>query len=99
MLKVIKELLLEIIKNIDCGNSSLSEGEAVEVVNLLKKYTMKDIGLSKYQTYPFLGISGASFDNLVENGSIPKDKKAIGFKELRWYKKDLQNYIKKIQNV
>lgn len=99
MLKVIKELLLEIIKNIDCGNSSLSEEEAIEVVDLLKKYTMKDIGLSKYQAYTFLGISRASFDNLVKSGSIPKGKKVIGFKELRWYKKDLQNYIKKTRNV
>lgn len=50
----------------------------------------KDNPMSKYQSYTYLGISRATFDNLVREGKLPRGKKVPGFKELRWYKKDLK---------
>lgn len=94
MLDVIKNQLLKIIDDIDCGNSSISEEEALELVGVLKKYTRKDLPLSKYQAYTYLNISRATFDGLVRSGNLPRGKKIAGFKELVWFKKDLNKYIK-----
>lgn len=94
MLEVIKNQLLKIVDDIDCGNSNISEEEALELAGVLKKYTRKDVPLSKYQAYTYLNISRATFDNLVREGNLPKGKKIAGFKELVWYKKDLNKFIK-----
>lgn len=98
MLGVIKKYLLQIVDDIDCSNSDLSEEEAPEIANVLKKYTRKDIPMSKYQAYTYLNISRATFDNLVRSGELPRGKKTAGFKELVWYKKDLNKYIKSRTN-
>lgn len=95
MLNALKEQLLKIIDDIDCGNSNISDEEALEVVGLLRKYTRKDIPMSKYQAYTFLNISRATFDNYIKEGKLPKGRKLAGFKELIWYKRDLIKYIKK----
>lgn len=98
MLEVIKKQLLKIIDDIDCGNSDISEEEAIEVAKVLSKYTRKDTPMSKYQAYTYLNISRATFDNLVKDGLLPKGKKVAGFKELFWYKKDLNKYLNKTKN-
>jgi predicted DNA-binding transcriptional regulator AlpA len=54
--------------------------------------------MSKYQACSYLHCSRASFDNYVKAGLIPKGKHVIGFKEKRWYKKDLDNYINTYKN-
>lgn len=96
MLNVIKELLLKIVDDIDTGNSNLSDEESIEVIKSLRKYTRKDTPLSKYQAYTYLNMSRAKFDNMVREGKLPKGKKVAGFKELIWYKRDLNKYIKNV---
>lgn len=95
MLKIIRNLLLQILENIDNGNSNISEKESLEIIKLLKSYTDRTQKLSKYQSYQYLNISRASFDNLVKDGKLPKGKKEAGFKELFWEKKELDKYITK----
>lgn len=90
MLQVIKKLLLQTIEDIDAGNSNVDEEELVQIAKAIKTITRKDIPMSKYQAYTYLNISRAKFDNLVREGKIPKGRKVAGFKELRWYKKDLK---------
>lgn len=94
MLSVIRDLLDNIIDDIDSGNSDISKEDELKIIRLLKKYTRKDIPMSKYQAYTYLNISRASFDNMVREGKIPKGKKVEGFKELFWYKKDIDKIIK-----
>lgn len=48
MLKVIRSLLLRIVDDIDAGNSNITEGEAMEIVDSLKRFTDKEKRLSKY---------------------------------------------------
>ena len=81
---------MKIVDDIDAGNSNIDDEEALKVINTLKEVVRKDVPMSKYQAYTYLGISRASFDNLVRAGKIPKGKKVAGFKELQWYKKDLK---------
>lgn len=89
MLQTIKKLLLGVVKDIDAGNSNIDEEEALKIVEMLKGMR-KDNPMSKYQAYTYLGISRATFDNLVREGRLPKGKKIPGLKELIWYKKDLK---------
>ena len=49
--------------------------------------------MSKYSACQYLNISRAKFDNMVREGKLPEGKKVIGFKEKRWYKKDLDRFI------
>ena len=95
MIKVLQKLLRKIDKDIDAGNSNITEEEALEIAEILKEYTRKDTPMSKYQAYTYLNISRATFDNLVRENKLPAGKKVAGFKELFWYKKDLDKYINK----
>ena len=94
MLKEIKKQLLRIIDDIDCGNSDVTEEEELEILECLQRLTRKDTPISKYQAYTYLNISRATFDNLVKEGKLPSGKKIAGFKELMWYKRDLNSYLK-----
>lgn len=98
MLKVIRNLLQNIIQDIDTGNSNISENDAIEIVKALSEYTRKDKGISKYSACKYLNISRATFDRYVAEGKLPKGKHEIGFKEKFWLRKDLDEYIKKMSN-
>jgi predicted DNA-binding transcriptional regulator AlpA len=97
MLNIIKNLLLNIIRDIDSGNSNISEKEALEIIGVIKNFTDKTQRLSKYQACQKLNISRATFDNMVREGSIPRGQKVAGFKELFWTDKDLDKVIKNKQ--
>ena len=98
MLKVIKSLLERIINDIDCDNSNITEDEAMEIIKVIKSYTDKTQRLSKYQACQKLNVSRATFDNLVREGVIPRGEKVIGFKELFWEEKTLDEVIKSRRN-
>lgn len=95
MLKVIRNLLLKIVDNIDAGNSNITEEEAVKIVDSLKRFTDKEKRLSKYAACEHLNISRATFDNYVREGKLPRGKHEIGFKELSWSEKELDESVKK----
>ena len=100
MIKVLQKLLRKIDKDIDAGNSNITEEEAIseedeeDIIRMLRQYTRKDVPMSKYQAFTYLNISRATFDNLVKEGRLPDGKKVAGFKELFWYKRDLDTYLK-----
>lgn len=98
MLRIIRNLLLKIVDDIDSGNSNNSEEELIEVAKVLQSYTDKTKRLSKYQACQYLNVSRATFDNYVREGLLPKGKKEAGFKELSWAMKDLDNFIKSRRN-
>lgn len=94
MLRVIRNLLQKIIDDIDTGNSNIDEDAYPAIIDTLTQYTRKDEGISKYSACKYLNVSRATFDNYVREGKIPKGKHEAGFKELRWYKKDLDKFIR-----
>ena len=98
MLRVIKSLLERIINDIDCGNSNITEDEAMDIIKIIKSYTDKTQRLSKYQACQKLNVSRATFDNLVREGVIPRGEKVVGFKELFWKEKALDEVIKSRRN-
>ena len=90
MIDLIRTLLQNCIDRIDSGNSNINTDEAIEVIELLKKYTDKDRKLSKYQACEYLNMSRATFDKYIREGKIPKGKKEAGFKELSWNERELR---------
>lgn len=98
MLKIIRDLLIKIIKDIDVGNSNITEDEATKLIKIIKELTNKDKRLSKYAACKYLNISRATFDNYVREGRLPRGEHDIGFEELSWSKKDLDEFIKKGRN-
>lgn len=68
MLKIIREILLKIVNDIDTGNSNLSPEECEEVIEYLSGITNKNEKLSKYQACKYLKVSRATFDNSGEIG-------------------------------
>lgn len=95
MLKIIRDLLLKIVNNIDSGNSNLTESEALELTKVLQSYTDKTVKMSKYQACQYLNMSRATFDNYIREGKLSRGKKEAGFKELFWIQKDLDEFIKR----
>lgn len=98
MLKVIRNLLQKLLDDIDAGNSNISESDAIEIIDSLKRFTNKERALSKYAACQYLNMSRATFDRYVAEGKLPKGKHEIGFKEKFWLKKDLDEYIKNLSN-
>lgn len=95
MIKIIRELLVKIINDIDTGNSNISNAEAIKLAETIRSFTYKDERLSKHQSYMYLNISRATFDNYVRLGKLPRGESKAGFKELSWSKKDLDDFILK----
>lgn len=94
MLKVIKDILLKIINNIDSGNSNISKEDAINIIDNLKKFTEKDKRISKYAACKYLNVSRATFDNYVRSGKLSRGKHELGFKELSWSIKELEEFIR-----
>lgn len=91
MLKIIRSLLAQILNDIDSGNSNIDEGSQKELLNLIQKFTQKE--LSKIESAHYIGVSRATFDNYIARGLIPKGTKRQGFKELSWNKQDLDKFL------
>ena len=91
MLKVLRSLLEQLINDIDSGNSNIPEEQELETIQFIQKITSKQ--LSKLESANYIGVSRATFDNYIKNGWIPKGEKRMGFKELSWFKSDLDEFL------
>lgn len=90
--KLVVKLLKEALDNLDAGNTDISESEAMYIVSMLTH-----VPLSKEKACLYLNISRSKFDELVREKLIPKGRKRVGFKELCWWKDELdecKEYIK-----
>ena len=96
LIQLLSSELVAIIKRIDNGDCDISDVDDMnEVITVLRKTTHRDKPLSKYAACEYLHISRATFDNYVQQGLIPQGVHEQGFKELSWYKKDLDLYREK----
>ena len=94
MLKIIRSILQKFIDDIDADNSNLTCEQQCDIIKLLSNIRQEDLGeMSKTQAADYIGVSRATFDNYVHDGFLPKGVKKEGFKELRWYKSDLDVFI------
>ena len=91
-LQIIRDLLAKIVEDIDAGNSNLSDDQYNDIIEQISFFSNSNTKYSKYQACKYLNISRATFDNKVKEGLIPSGRKQQGFKELFWFKKDLEEY-------
>lgn len=91
MLKIIRNLLQQIINDIDSGNTNFSEKEQLDAIEFIQRLNAKE--LSKVEAADYIGVSRATFDNYIRDGKLPRGKKRSGFKELSWNKQDLEKFI------
>ena len=87
--KAVTKVLRETADKIDSGNSELNEEQAMDIMSVLTHEV-----LSKDSACSYLNLSRSRFDDLVREGVIPKGKKRRGFKELIWYKDELQKVVR-----
>lgn len=99
MLNIIKKYLAKIVEDIDAGNSNISEGDAIKLLEYVREITNKDKRLSKYESCNYLNVSRATFDNYIRDEKLPRGKKEAGFKELSWSKKDLDKFIEEYRST
>lgn len=92
MLDIIRSLLVKYIDDIDSGNTNLDFEKQCKILKLLGNIDDNE-EMSKTNAADYIGVSRATFDNYVRDGFIPKGYKVEGFKELRWYKSDLDLYL------
>lgn len=94
MLKIIRNILQKFIDDIDANNTNLDYEQQCQIIRILSNVNIgQENEMNKTQASDYLGISRATFDNHVRDGFIPKGKQIPGFKELRWYKSDLDLYL------
>lgn len=94
MLKIIKQLLEQFINDIDADNSNLTYEQQCNIIQVLSNVNLgQENEMNKTQAADYLGVSRATFDNYVHDGYIPKGKQIGKFKELRWYKSDLDLFL------
>lgn len=92
MQEIIKRMVIKTMRKladkIEADTCELTEEEASALMSVLVHEP-----LSKVQACEYLNISRAQFDNYVHDGLISKGIKRKGFKELIWYKDELNNFI------
>ena len=98
MIKLIRNILEDYINKIDSGNSNLDEESAISILKAITDSTDMTKRVSKYKACQILCISRATFDNYVREGKLPKGEHTIGFKELSWSMKDINDFKTKYWN-
>ena len=94
MKKIIRAILQKFIDDIDADNTNLNYEQECEILRVLSNVNLgQDNEMNKTQAADYLGVSRATFDNYVRDGFIPKGKQIGNFKELRWYKSDLDIFL------
>ena len=85
----IVKALKETANKIEAGNCELSESEAMDIMSVLSHQVM-----SKEDACIYMNMSRSKFDDLVREGKLPKGRKRRGFKELVFYKDELDMWKK-----
>ena len=93
MLKIIRDLLLKIVNDIDSGNTNIDYEQQCKILRILNTVNSEEVEMSKTQAADYVGVCRATFDNYVKDGFIPKGQEINGFKEKRWYKSDLDLFL------
>ena len=88
----LSSILRKCADGLDAGNTPLSEDEMQDLLDAVRRIT--DQKMSKYQAARYLNMNTKKFDYKVSKGLIPKGRKEAGFKEIFWYKTDLEDIPK-----
>lgn len=82
---IIIKLLEDALRRLKADTCTITEEEALAIIN-----NMTHVAISKEKASLYLNMSRSKFDSLVSDGTIPKGRKRVGFKELVWYIDELE---------
>ena len=91
--KYVVKILREAADRIDAGNSELDEEQIMDIASIIGHQV-----LSKDEACRYFNLSRSRFDDLMREGKIPRGRKRRGFKELCFYKDELNAAMTKIKN-
>ena len=80
----------KVLDKIESGTCEMSEDEAIDFLD-----TITHIAISKEQAQEQMNLQRSRFDDLVREGTIPKGRKRKGFKELVWFKDELNKLVRR----
>lgn len=83
-------LLIETGKKIKAGNCEVNDEQAVSMMALIAHEP-----ISKEVASEELNMSRTKFNNMVDEGRLPKGRKRRGWKELVWYKDEILAALRK----
>lgn len=92
MLRLIRELCLQVVDRIDAGNSNITEEEGIEAIKYLKTMMSTEKLYNRTQAAKYLHCSIQSFDLYRKEGKIPQGTKEAGG-VMQWAKKQLDDFI------
>ena len=96
MMKIIRTILQKWIDDIDANNTNLSYEQQCDLIRIMSNVDLgQENEMNKTQAAEYLGVCRATFDNYVRDGFIPQGRQVGKFKELRWYKSDLDLFLMK----
>lgn len=89
---LVVKYMREVADRIDAGTSEVTESQAIDILRIVAHEAM-----SKAQACKYLNLSRARFDDLVREKKLPKGKKVTGYKELRFYRDELDIALRKLK--
>lgn len=88
--KLIAKYLRELADKFDAGTTEASEAQCLDILS-----AVAHIRLSKEQAAEYLNMPINTFNMYVSRGLIPKGRKEKGYKELSWFRDELDKVIYK----
>lgn len=97
--KALVAILENTLENVNAGNTNITEEEASVIIDYLTMLNKGVATVSKaYACKHVLHITSNKFDYLVRKGIIPHGRKRLGFNELSWVLKDLDEAKRYLAN-
>ena len=95
LMTIIRDTFQKFVDDIDAGNSNLSYEQQCGLIRIMNGINIgsEENEMNKTQAADYIGVCRATFDNYVRDGILPKGRQVGNFKELRWYKCDLDLYL------
>lgn len=95
LMQLIRNMFQKFVDDIDAGNSNLTYEQQCGVLRIMNGINTgeEENEMNKTKAAEYLGVCRATFDNYVRDGFIPKGRQVGSFKELRWYKCDLDLFL------
>ena len=87
--KLIAKELHKLADRFDTGTTEADETQMMDIINMLTHQPM-----SKEMACNYLNMSRSRFDDKIREGLIPKGRKRVGFKELIWFRDELEEIVK-----
>ena len=88
--KLISKRLRELADKFDAGTSEATEQQCLDILNIIGNQRM-----SREQAAEYLNMPINTFNQYISKGIIPPGHKEKGYKELTWYRNELDTVIYK----